>query len=229
MGFRSYITARVTNSIFWDNGSEEIWVGSQAYPSSLSISFCDVEGGLASVSVDPNCSLNWGLGMINADPLFADPAHGDFHLTWDSPCRDRGDILTVTETTDFEGDPRIVQGIVDMGADEFHCHLYHLGDVLPGAKVHIRVVGDPGTPVLLAIGSGVQDPPQTTEYGPFYLEFPLIWSRNLPDIPATGVLGVSATVPGSFVPGKEFPLQALLGPLGDPNSVLTNLMVLAVE
>ena len=29
--------------------------------------------------------------MIDSDPLFVDPDNNDFHLTWNSPCRDAGE------------------------------------------------------------------------------------------------------------------------------------------
>ena len=64
-------------------------------------------------------------GKMAVDPLFA--GSGDYHLQPTSPCIDTGtnsapDILS----TDFEGDPRIMDGkrdgdvIVDIGADERH-------------------------------------------------------------------------------------------------------------
>jgi hypothetical protein len=58
-------------------------------------------------------------------------------LTFPSPCKDTGDSTAVTERYDFEGDPRIAYGNVD-----------------------IKFVGLPGTaPVGLCIGTGVLDPP----------------------------------------------------------------------
>ena len=65
---------------------------------------------------------------IKEDPLFVDPTGGDFHLQPGSPCIDAGNntapgLLLVS--TDFEGDPRIMDGdqdgheMVDMGADEY--------------------------------------------------------------------------------------------------------------
>jgi hypothetical protein len=57
--------------------------------------------------------------MINVDPLFADSVNGDFHLTQNSPCKDMGDNIALSlPDEDFEGDPRIVDDVVDMGADE---------------------------------------------------------------------------------------------------------------
>ena len=52
-------------------------------------------------------------------------------------------------------------GWVDMGADEFHCHLYWVGDAVPGVTVQGKLVGEPGTSqVGLWLGSGVLDPDQ---------------------------------------------------------------------
>jgi parallel beta-helix repeat protein len=246
----------ISNSILWGNDApdgKEIWIGISTAPSTVTISYSDVEGGQALVYIGPNCSLNWGSGMIDTAPQFADPSNGDFHLTWDSPCKDTGDNTSVTELYDFENDPRIWDGTVDMGADEFHTHLYHMGNVFPGGKIQVKVVGDPGvTPVTLALGSGVQDPPQSTPYGDLYLILPPVktWNLvsipsngvrvvpatvpppvktwNLVSIPSNGVRVVPATVPTSWQQGDEYQFQALLGPLA-PGSVLSNLMTLKVE
>jgi hypothetical protein len=75
-----------------------------------------------------------GEGNIDADPLFIDPANGDFRLQDASPCRDAGsnDALPA-DTYDLDGDGntaeqlsrdldllrRKVNGIVDMGAYEW--------------------------------------------------------------------------------------------------------------
>ena len=145
--------ATICNTIIWDNDSPsgpEIFVGSKTEPSVVTISSSDVEGGQTSCEVAANCTLNWGAGMIDADPAFVDPARDDFHLTLQSPCRNTGDDSAVTAAEDFEGDPRIVNGRVDMGADEFFFHLYHVGDAVPGSPLGIRTIGVPGMPFSLA-------------------------------------------------------------------------------
>ena len=58
-------------------------------------------------------------GNISADPLFLDAANSDFHLLPDSPALDAGDNTAPgLPATDQDGNPRIVNGIVDMGALE---------------------------------------------------------------------------------------------------------------
>ena len=116
-----------------------------------------------------------------------------------------------------------------METDKFWYHLYYRGDVQPDASIEICVVGGPTMPVLLGMGSGNQDPPQSTPYGDLYLMLPLAASWPLGPIPPEGVLIVPSTVPTSWSSDDECPFQALVGPLGTVDPVLTNLMVLAVQ
>jgi hypothetical protein len=117
-----------------------------------------------------------------------------------------------------------------MGADEFFYHLYHVGDVLPGGSIDVKVVGPPGAfPVMLALGSGIQDPPQQTPYGDLYLVLPPLFMANIGTIPPEGILIYPATLPGFWSPADQHPLQALIGAPGNPSSMLTNLQILTVE
>jgi parallel beta-helix repeat protein len=53
-------------------------------------------------------------------PQFANPAAGDYSLSYSSPCIDAGYNLNwMTNTTDLADNPRIVDGRVDMGAYEY--------------------------------------------------------------------------------------------------------------
>ncbi len=112
------------NTIFWSNEAE---VGAEVFlddhiatlPSSLTIAYSDVEGGQASIQVEPLCTLVWDDGsMIDENPLFNDTDGSDFHLTRFSPCINRGSN-TWGGPGDLDGDPRPFMGTSDMGADEF--------------------------------------------------------------------------------------------------------------
>ncbi|MBU0618167.1 MAG: hypothetical protein KKI02_10655, partial [Planctomycetes bacterium] len=93
----------VSNSILWENGVNPI-VGS------VTVSYCDVQGGYA------------GLGNIDRDPLFVDSAAGDYHLSRRSPCVNDGDPGSAPAgETDIDGEPRVQGGFVDIGADETPC------------------------------------------------------------------------------------------------------------
>jgi hypothetical protein len=122
-------TLTVSNCIFWNNTALvpelAVW-----WDSHLTILYSDVQGGEADIYVGSNCTLNWGDGNIDADPLFADPAGADYHLTADSPCVDTGDPAFVPQPDerDIDGQMRVWDGDddgqwrVDMGADEFASH-----------------------------------------------------------------------------------------------------------
>jgi len=233
-GILSYVGSNptVVNTILWNNLAQvgpEIVVGAAARPADLTISYCCVEGGQASTHVDPNCTLTWGAGMVDGDPLFADFSSYDYHITYNSSCRNAGDSTNPLVSTDFENNPRVSDGTIDIGADEFHPHLYHLGTVSPGVRFRLCVVGEPGTgPVYLARGGSILEEPEQTSWGPLYLGDPI--TRNMiGSIPADGLLELNVNAPQSWVPGDLVPAQALLGSLANPDSILTNLIVLEVE
>ena len=67
-----------------------------------------------------NVQGGWeGEGNIDIDPEFIDK-WGDYHLLMSSPCVDAGDPAFVAEEgeVDIDGEPRVMGGRVDMGADE---------------------------------------------------------------------------------------------------------------
>ena len=96
----------VTNCILWGDTPDEVQGGSP------SITYSDVQGGTGQ---------SWfGTGCIDTDPLFVNPDVSDFHLQAGSPCIDAGDNDAVPAgvETDLDGNARIFNDIVDMGAYE---------------------------------------------------------------------------------------------------------------
>ncbi len=63
-----------------------------------------------------------GTGNIDADPCFVDSDANDYHLLPTSPCIDTGDpnYLAGPNETDLDGNPRIIDGRIDMGAYEYN-------------------------------------------------------------------------------------------------------------
>ncbi len=81
--------ATIHNSIFYGNSVPEIALG-RGERNNATLSYSDIEGGIDDIEIEEG-SVNWGEGNINADPLFADPDDGNYHLTANSPCIDAGD------------------------------------------------------------------------------------------------------------------------------------------
>ncbi len=88
------------NSILWGNTGSE-----QVSGSGLTIDYCDIEDQTPSGT------------NIQADPLFADAAAGDFHIGPSSPCWDAG-TAGFGVTTDFDGVQRPMNLTTDIGAFE---------------------------------------------------------------------------------------------------------------
>ena len=62
-----------------------------------------------------------GSGNITSEPQFVNAAAGDYRLLPSSPCIDTGiNQDGMSDTTDLAGNPRIINGRVDMGAYEFN-------------------------------------------------------------------------------------------------------------
>jgi len=107
---------KLANCILWDNsdanGTDE---SAQIY----------VTDGTA--VADYSCIQGWtglleGTGTIDTSPKFTDASAGDYHLLPDSPCVNSGDpnFAAATDATDLDGEPRVINGRLDIGADEYN-------------------------------------------------------------------------------------------------------------
>jgi hypothetical protein len=65
------------------------------------------------------CTFPDSLLSLTNQPLFVDQAAGNLHLQSNSPCINAGNNSYMTNSTDLDGNPRIVGGTVDLGAYEF--------------------------------------------------------------------------------------------------------------
>ena len=108
----------LNNCIFWGNSAYEGPQIGLVIGSSLVVSYSDIEGGEWDIYV-MDSTIDWDNSDIALDPCFLDAANGDFHLRWDSPCIDAGDPSGgYAGLVDMDGEPRVMGGRVDMGADE---------------------------------------------------------------------------------------------------------------
>jgi len=78
-------------------------------------------------------------GNISADPLFADPNYGNFHLQTGSSCLDAGASEFAYGTTDVDGQLRTQSGAVDIGADESDGSVWPPG---PYAVIRVSPAGN---------------------------------------------------------------------------------------
>jgi hypothetical protein len=117
-------------------GGGGIAVAGVVSTATLSLRHCVVVGNIAVVGNDMRCgdvsvvqashcnigdiygTMHTSSNIISVDPMFADPANGDFHLLYGSPCIDAGSTNTGA-SLDMDGESRPFGGAMDMGADEF--------------------------------------------------------------------------------------------------------------
>ena len=106
----------VINSIVWGN------IGiNQVVSLGGAVTFCysDVQGSGGSEDWDLIYGIDCGHNL-DIDPLLLSVRNGDVHLKPGSPVINMGDNAAPgLPPTDFDGDPRIADGVIDIGADEY--------------------------------------------------------------------------------------------------------------
>jgi Right handed beta helix region len=166
---------------------------------------CNFEGGIA------------GPGNIDMDPLFVDPANGDYRLRCNSPCINAGSALfnspNFATRRDIEGDIRPLFGVPDMGADESDFVGYStpmaggITDAAGSPAELLRVNGSTGAAgrcVELSLGQSfdfsMDTPPGAAPGRPFAV----FGAVGVPELDAATVLpsgiGTMAFAPCALVP-----------------------------
>jgi hypothetical protein len=76
------------NSIIWNNSVDYMYFTDfeDSEASAITITYSNIQGGVAAIVTNDNGTVSWGDGNINDDPLFCDPDNGDFTLGENSPC-----------------------------------------------------------------------------------------------------------------------------------------------
>jgi len=118
----------IRNSILWGNTAS---AGAQiaVFDGILAMVYDDLQGGIPGILLLPGCGgppcsgggfFANGLGVINLNPLFKNPAAFDFHIRKGSPCLNGGDpgFVPLAGETDIDGEARLQETRVEMGADE---------------------------------------------------------------------------------------------------------------
>jgi len=108
----TYCDGTITNCIIWGNDPDQI-----------------LDSSTPTYSCFPDASGN---NNINSDPCFVDSANDDYHIQPISPCIDEGDPCDPCEPYDIDGESRVFNGTVDMGADEFDGVIYVDADATGG-------------------------------------------------------------------------------------------------
>lgn len=111
-------TVTVSNSLFWDEQADgEIYLMNLwSEGAALNVSYSDMLGGSSRIEVTDDSTVHWGKGNFNRKPMLTDA----YHLMLNSPCINAGNPDSSSGTEDLDGQPRVSNGRVDVGADEYY-------------------------------------------------------------------------------------------------------------
>ncbi len=133
-GDSSNNTFTVINSILWGNAAA-LNPQIASYTATLTVSSSDIQGGYP------------GTDNLNVDPRFIAPiaagaaptTTGNYRLLYGSPAIDTGTHLSITSSTDRDGNSRLFGSKIDLGAYEAH----YLTVTINLSGTHGRITSDP--------------------------------------------------------------------------------------
>ena len=121
----------IRDTVLWGNriGNQQGGVAAQ-FASPLALVFASILEGMAT---EPLPGSWFVADSFDADPRFANPAAGDYHVLPGSPCIDAGGETSpgwpVVAYVDLDGEPRIAGCSIDIGIDETAGGLPGSGDM----------------------------------------------------------------------------------------------------
>ena len=110
---RTMVTGDVTlvNSIIWDSPGHSVSVEDSV---TMTISYCDFEGGSSKVYDESGTGLTWGAGNFDTEPMLI----REYRLDPNSPCRNTGTLIGAP-AYDIDNEARPEGSGVDVGVDEY--------------------------------------------------------------------------------------------------------------
>jgi len=175
----------ILNSILWEDTPEEIYLSNT---SSINITYSAIKGGYV------------GVGNINADPVFV--GGGDYHLQSTSPCINKGTNTPSggLPSTDKDGNPKIINGLVDIGTYEFGIPTEAISSITHrattplgiGAKLIVTMQGQAGGFATFTI-AGMATTTMTGVNGTYTGTYTIQQGDNIINGTITGYLIVNGT------------------------------------
>ncbi len=163
----------IENSLFWGNAvvakaynASTIYVAGQIEGDTANIAYCNIQDYLTTVNVDESSTIEMTDGMMNLAPLFelagawATDGYipGDWHIQKGSPCINAGNpnYDPAEGEFDIDGEKRVMNGRVDIGADEVEVGIVAKINIEPG-KLLVPCKGFVMAMIRLPEGYAVKD------------------------------------------------------------------------
>jgi hypothetical protein len=168
--FNSIIYGNLAGDLYNDGAAIESY-GEVVFEITNSVVFGNVQNNFddeyqwlgVNVTVNQNLDSCDAYGNIVMDPMFVNPATGDYHLSPGSPAIDAGDNLIVTAVTDLENNQRIWDGnndnesVVDIGCYEFESIPVNNHNLLINRPDQLSFTPNPANGLLRVDNDGIHD------------------------------------------------------------------------